>query len=65
MSKALEAGLKAVEVQPRNTAALNNLAVTYARLDRIEDAAELWRRSLAIDPNQERIRAYLESAAAD
>ena len=47
-----------------NLAAVNNLATTYARLGRLDEARDLWRRSLAIDPNQTRIRAYLESAPA-
>jgi tetratricopeptide (TPR) repeat protein len=61
---AAEAGEKAVRLEPSNLAALNNLGTTYARLGKLRDAKDLWRRSLAIDPTQDRIRAYLESAQA-
>ncbi len=64
MEMAVEAGKKAVALEPTNLAALNNLGTTYARLGRLEEARPLWQRSLRIDPAQDRIRTYLESAPA-
>jgi tetratricopeptide (TPR) repeat protein len=40
-----------IALTPDNTRGYNNLGVTYFRMDRGEDAARMWERSLAIRPN--------------
>ncbi|MCL4233204.1 MAG: tetratricopeptide repeat protein [Deltaproteobacteria bacterium] len=46
---------RALDVDPRHAAALNNLGTTLARAERYDEAAEIFRRILAADPANDRV----------
>ncbi len=48
---ARDAALKAVELEPANVTAWNNLGVACGQLGLARDAQDAWRRALAIDPD--------------
>ncbi len=48
---ARDAALKAVELEPSNVTAWNNLGVACGQLGLARDAQDAWRRALAIDPD--------------
>lgn len=49
-AKALEAYQRAVEINPSNAAAHNNLGVVYRDLGRLDDALDQYQKSLTLDP---------------
>lgn len=56
LKKAVEYYKKAVELNPNNTQALKNLAVTYNRLGRQQDAIQVWLKLREISPQDEDVR---------
>lgn len=55
---------RALALQPASTTALNSLGAWYAKEHEYARALDFWRRSLAIDPRQPRIRAGAAAARA-
>ncbi|MFO0845667.1 MAG: tetratricopeptide repeat protein [Gemmataceae bacterium] len=52
--------LQALEIEPRNARAMNELAQVYERLDRPDRASVLYERSLEADPDQPETRRRLD-----
>jgi len=51
---------KVLQLEPRNVAALNELARAYAAAGQYEDALSAWRVSLSIEPDQREVRAMVD-----
>jgi len=60
--KAIAGYEKCFEENPKNTIVMNNLAAAYQQVGRTEEAMELWRRILKVDPANAKARANLERA---
>jgi tetratricopeptide (TPR) repeat protein len=58
--EAIELYKKALEAVPDNIFYMNNLGVAYIRKGDRESAVYWWKRSLGLNPDQPRIREYIE-----
>ena len=55
--------LRDVLAREENPRAMAQLGLIYAKRDRVAEAVKLWQRSLALDPEQTDVEAYLAAAA--
>ncbi|HRU39332.1 MAG TPA: tetratricopeptide repeat protein, partial [Candidatus Goldiibacteriota bacterium] len=60
LEKAVPYYEKAIKANPKNYPALNNLGLCYYRLYKKDKALEAFKKSLALDPNQDRIKKMVE-----
>jgi tetratricopeptide (TPR) repeat protein/predicted AlkP superfamily phosphohydrolase/phosphomutase len=62
-ARAVEVLERARAVDPTHIESLNYLGEAYRRQGRVEEALAVWRESLALQPDQPRLRRYIDSGA--